>query len=104
MPLWQKIKKFKTKGKRDYKVIIHGRESKSTNTDFSSFKDVKLCDAKSVDVYTHPTDHHYTMKNLHKVWELKEANQALVDTNVKLLAIIKTLDRRIGERRSTKTY
>ena len=104
MPLWQQIKKFKTKGKRDYKVVIHGREGKLTNGGFSAFKDVKLCDAKSVDVYVHPTDHHYSMKNLHKVWELQEANQALVSANIKLLAIVQTLDRRIGERRSTKTY
>jgi len=99
MPLWQQIKKFKTKGKRDYKVIIHGRESKLTNGGFSAFKDVKLCDAKSVDVYTHPTDDHYTMKNLHKVWELKEELAKIEIENTRLKELVKLLDRRIGERR-----
>ena len=66
MPLWQQIKKFKTKGKRDYKVVIHGREGKSTALGgYTNFGDVLLKDAKSVDVYVHPTDHHYSMKNLH---------------------------------------
>jgi hypothetical protein len=99
MPLWQKIKKFKTKGKRDYKVVIHGREGKSTTSGYTSFGDVLLKDAKSVDVYVHPTDHHYSMKNLHKVWELKEELAKIEMENTRLKELVEILDRRVGERR-----
>ncbi|HIG58753.1 MAG TPA: hypothetical protein EYQ21_05090 [Flavobacteriales bacterium] len=122
MKVWRNIEKYKTKGKRDYRLTVHGREGKTTSSGFSAFKDVALKDAKSVDVYVRETEHHYNSKQHDMLYELREEirghqedkelmmhdydklheiNDNLVKANDRMHNILLVLERREGDRRKS---
>ena len=119
--LWKEVAKFKTKGKREYSVSIHGREP-LPGKKYGWGGSLKLDDCQSVDVYVRPTDESYFTVLRHENKELSlynvdllKENQELSLYNVDLLKenqelqelreLLKLLDRRQGgERRSRKAY
>ena len=130
--LWREVARFKTKGKREYKVDIHGRKP-LPGKQYGWGGALKLGDCQSVDVYVRPTDESYFARLRSENRELsltgdiiyaqkeKIAEQLrccqedsrelslynidLLKENQELRELLKLLDRRQGgERRSRKAY
>jgi hypothetical protein len=112
--LWKEVAKFKTKGKREYSVSIHGREP-LPGKQYGWGGSLKLDDCQSVDVYVRPTDESYFTKLRNENRELSLYNTELLKDNheqqerlqeysvelEKARRVVMVLDRRQGgERRS----
>ena len=102
--LWREVARFKTKGKREYKVDIHGRKP-LPGKQYGWGGALKLGDCQSVDVYVRPTDESYFARLRSENRELSLYNIDLLKENQELRELLKLLDRRQGgERRSRKAY
>lgn len=75
--LWKEVAKFKTTGKREYQVDVHGREP-LPGKKYGWGGSLKLGDCKSVDVYARPREESYFT-------ELRKENRELALYNTELL-------------------
>ena len=100
--LWKEVAKFKTKGKREYSVSIHGREP-LPGKKYGWGGALKRENATAADLYVDMTKYHIVREKYKEIADLNDQLYELEQKYDRLLETFKILDRRGDKERRCRS-